>query len=744
LASDANLSEAIPPEGNDILRAASADADGTAAPSEGQTGLATLIALARHHGLDLSLARLTHLHPTHDEPEPESLAAIARKEGLQSAVHRGDLRALASFAGAVPFAVRLDNGAYAVVVRVAKEGVPEEADFLVYNPRAPEAGVFKLSPADFARHWSGDIVLVRRKYTITDESQPFGLRWFFPEFWRQRDLFRNVVAAALILHVLGLAVPIFFQIVIDRVLVHMSFSTLEVIGFAVIVALGFDAIMTWLRGYFVLRASTRIDMRLARITFSHLLGLPIGFFEQSLAGVVTKHMQQASQIREFLTGRLLSTMLDLPVLVVFLPILFLYSAKLATLVLATTLVLAGIIALLIGPFRTRLRRLYRAEAERQSLLVETIHGARTVKALSLEPRRQQAWEDSSAAAVRTYIDVRQISLAADTISHLIEQLLTVGIIVVGALQVMKKEMSIGELVAFNMLAGRVTGPILQMVGLVHHVQEALMSVKMLGEIMNRPVEKNLSSGLTTPIKGEITLERVSFRYPGVQRPTLDRLSVTIPAGALIGIVGRSGSGKTTLSALLQGLYFPEEGQLRIDRQNIRDFDLSYLRGQIGVVPQDPFLFRGSVRDNIRIARATASFDEIVQAAQLAGASSFIEELPQGYDTLLEEGGSNLSGGQKQRLSIARALLRNPPILILDEATSALDPESEAIVVRNLAAIAGGRTTIVISHRLQTIRNSDFIIVMDEGKIVDQGNHDQLLSRNLLYRQLWTQQMGRPS
>jgi subfamily B ATP-binding cassette protein HlyB/CyaB len=526
--------------------------------------------------------------------------------------------------------------------------------------------------------------------------------------------------------------------------VHMSVSTLEVMATGVLIAIAFDAVMSWLRGYFTLRASTRIDMRLARITFRHLLGLPIGFFEQSLAGVVTKHMQQASQIREFMTGKLLSTFLDLPALIVFLPILFLYSVKLALLVLGVTLIMAGIIAILIGPFRIRLRRLYRAEAERQSLLVETIHGARTVKALSLEPRRQQAWEESSALAVRTYIDVRQISLAADTISHFVQQFMSVAIIIFGAIEVFNKDMTVGQLVAFNMLAGRVTGPILQMVGLVHSVQEALMSVKMLGEIMNRPVERNLATGLTTPIRGEITLEKVSFRYPTSQRPTLDRLTVTIPAGTMVGIVGRSGSGKTTLSALLQGLYFPEEGQLRIDRQNIRDFDLSYLRGQIGVVPQEPFLFRGSVRDNIRIARATASLDEIAQAAQLAGAAAFIEELPQGYDTLLEENGSNLSGGQKQRLSIARALLRHPPILILDEATSALDPESEAIVVRNLAAIADGRTTIVISHRLQTIRNSNFILVMDEGRIVDQGSHDQLLARNLLYRQLWTQQMGRPS
>jgi ATP-binding cassette subfamily B protein len=455
-------------------------------------------------------------------------------------------------------------------------------------------------------------------------------------------------------------------------------------------------------------------------------------------------MQQATQIREFLTGRLLTTFLDLPVLIIFLPILFLYSTKLALLVLGACMVLAAVVALLIGPFRTRLRRLYRAEAERQSLLVETIHGARTVKSLSLEPRRQQAWEDAAASAVRTYIEVRKISLAAETISQFVEKLLTVLIIVFGTFEVFNKEMTVGQLVAFNMLAGRVIGPILQLVALTHYVQEALMSVKMLGEVMNRPMERNLASGLTSPIKGEITLEKLSFRYPSMQRPVLDRVSLTIPAGSMVGIVGRSGSGKTTLSSLLQGLHFADEGFLRIDGQNIRDFDLSYLRGQIGVVPQDPFLFRGTVRDNIRISRPTASFEEITEAARLAGAGPFIEELPQGYDTVLDENGTNLSGGQKQRLSIARALLRRPPILILDESTSALDPESEAVVVRNLASIAGGRTTIIISHRLQTIRAANFILVMDEGKIVDNGNHEQLLARNLLYRQLWSQQMGRVS
>ncbi|MBV9330234.1 MAG: peptidase domain-containing ABC transporter, partial [Alphaproteobacteria bacterium] len=434
-------------------RIAASTLGGQSSGPENQTGLLALIALARHHGVDFSLARLIHLHPVAGEPDAETLAKIARDEGLKSAVHHAGLRDLPHFSKAAPFAARLGNGAYVVVVRVAEPSSAEDT-FLIFNPRVPEAGVFSLPAGEFARHWTGEIVLIRRSYALTDEGQPFSLRWFFPEFWRQRDLFGNVIAAAMVLQVLGLAVPIFFQIVIDRVLVHLSYSTLEVFGFGVFVAIVFDAIMSWLRGYFLLLGSTRIDMRLARTTFRHLMGLPIGFFERSLAGVVTKHMQQASQIREFLTGRLLSTFLDVPVLLVFLPILFVYSARLAVLVLATTLLLAAIIALLIGPFRTRLRRLYRAEAERQSLLVETIHGARTVKALSLEPRRQLAWDDSSALAVKTYIDVRQISLVADTVSHFIEKLLSIGIIAIGAFEVFNKRMTVGQLVAFNMLAGR--------------------------------------------------------------------------------------------------------------------------------------------------------------------------------------------------------------------------------------------------------------------------------------------------
>jgi len=708
-----------------------------------QTGLKGLAAIARHLELDWSLPRLLHVHGQEAEPDAEQIARIAHAEGLLATVHSVDFARLQRFRKLAPFLARLSNGAYVVVLQTSVTRAAGDAGEMVvlFNPRVPEANLFPIPREEFVAHWTGEIVLLKRPYKLSDTKRRFDLGWFVPEFWRQRPLLRNVVIAAVAMHVLALAVPIFFQIVIDRVLVYLSISTLVVIAVGVVLAISFDAVLNWLRGYFVLRTASRIDIRVAKTTFAHLMQLPIAFFEASLAGVVTKNMQQGSQIREFLTGRLMMTLLDLPALIVFLPLMAWYSVRLTVVVMGVTLLLAGVIAAMIAPYRRRLRRLYRAEAQRQSLLVESIHGMRTVKSLNLEGRRQESWENAAAEAVRTYVQVGKISLAANTFSQFVERGLTIAIVCVGAFLVFGHHLTVGGLVAFNMLSSRVISPVLQLIGLLNNYQEVLISVEMLGDVMNRPTEAT-RRGLTPALHGEIELDNVTFKYPNTDRPALRDISARIPAGGMIGIVGRSGSGKTTLSALLQGLYYPSEGSIRIDGHDIRDIDLAFLRGQSGVVPQEPFLFRGSIKDNIRMGLPTAGFEDIVQAARQAGADEFIQQLPQRYDTELEEGAVNLSGGQKQRLSIARALLRRPRIIIFDEATSALDPESEAIVIRNLAQIARGRTTIVISHRLQTIRNADTILVLDDARLVDNGTHDQLLHRNAIYRQLWMQQTAR--
>ncbi len=719
-------------------------ADGEAVSACDQTGIKALVAVARHMGLDWSLLRLVHVHGRDREPDTAELVRIAQAEGLKARVHHSDWARLERFQKLAPFLVRLVSGGYFVALRLAAQNADGGEQIILFNPRVPEAGQFPVSREDFLKHWSGEIVLLKRVYKLDDSNRRFGLGWFVPEIWRQRALLRNVVLAALAMHVLALAVPIFFQIVIDRVLIYLSISTLVVIGIGVVLAILFDSTFNWLRGYFVLRTASRIDIRLARTTFRHLMSLPISFFDTSRAGVVTKHMQQGTNIREFLTGRLLATLLDFPALIVFLPLMAWYSVTLTVVVLLVTLLLGGVIAVMLGPYRRRLRQLYRAEAQRQSLLVESVHGMRTVKSLNLEPRREETWDNAAAEAVRTYVQVGKISLAANTFSQFIEKALTVTIVIAGAFLVFGGKLTVGGLVAFNMLSSRVISPVLQMIGLLNSYQETMMSVEMLGEIMNRPGENNGQRGLTPSLSGDIEFDHVTFRYPGSDKPALRDVSLRIPAGGMIGIVGRSGSGKTTLSALLQGLHYASEGSIRIDGHNIRDIDLSYLRSQTGVVPQEPFLFRGSVKDNIRMGLSTASFEDVVQAARLAGADEFIQDLPQRYESELEESAVNLSGGQKQRLSIARALLRCPRIIIFDEATSALDPESEAVIVRNLKQIARGRTTIVISHRLQTIRDADTIIVLDSGAVNDSGTHAQLLERNFVYRQLWSQQHARPA
>ena len=542
------------------------------------------------------------------------------------------------------------------------------------------------------------------------------------------------------MHFLSLASPIFFQLVIDKVLTHQSETTLWVLAAGIALALAFDSIFGYLRQMLTLAATNKIDMRLTRRTFAHLLSLPIDYFETTTAGVVTRHMQQLEKIRNFLTGRMFFTALDTMALIIFLPILFAYSVQLAWVVLLFTALIAAVIGGMVPTYQRRLNALYTAEGQRQAMLVESIHGMRTVKALAIEPSQRRIWDQRSAEAITMHFRVGRVSITGNAITDFLGKLLPVVIIVLGAQQVFDQTLSVGALIAFQMISGRVTGPLIAMVGLVNEYQETALSVRYLGEVMNRQPEGRVGAGGLRPqLDGEISFDQVSFTYPGATGAALNKASFTIPAGSVVGIVGRSGSGKTTLTKLIQGLYPLQEGLVRFDKVDAREIDLSHLRRQIGVVLQENFLFRGTVRENLSATKPDASFEEIVAAAQAAGADEFIERMPKGYDTLLEENAANLSGGQKQRLSIARSLLSKPSILILDEAASALDPESESIFIRNLSRIAVGRTVVMISHRLSTLVNAHAILVMQNGQLVDSGRHSDLLERCETYQSLWNQQ-----
>ena len=710
-----------------------------------QSGLKALAAVARHMGLDWSLLRLMHVHGKDVEPDAAHLVRIAQAEGLQASVQRLDWTRLSRFQKLTPFLAPMDNGGWFVVLKVgdAARGENGEDQILLFNPKVPEANLFAVSRADFTAHWTGEIVLLKRVYKLDDTNRRFGLGWFVPEIWRQRALLRNVVIAALAMHVLALAVPIFFQIVIDRVLIYLSISTLVVIGIGVVLAILFDSTFSWLRGYFVLRTASRIDIRLARTTFRHLMSLPISYFDGAagrrhhqayaagLADPRIPHRQAAVHpARPAGAG-------DLPA---------------ADDVVQCAPDAGGdggdraaglVIAVMLGPYRRRLRKLYQAEAQRQSLLVESVHGMRTVKSLNLEPRREEAWDNAAAEAVRTYVQVGKISLAANTFSSFIEKALTITIVVAGAFLVFSGHLTVGGLVAFNMLSSRVISPVLQMIGLLNNYQEVMMSVEMLGEIMNRPGENSGQRGLTPAYHR---------RHP--LRPRHVPLSRQRAAGAEGCIAAHSrrqhGGHRRAAAArarprcrrCCRACIMPAKAPSALTAIISAISTWAICAARPAWCRRSRSCSAARSRTISAWACPLPSFEDVVEAARQAGADDFIQDLPKRYDTELEESAVNLSGGQKQRLSIARALLRQPRVIIFDEATSALDPESEAVVVKNLKQIARGRTTIVISHRLQTIRDADRIIVIDAGSINDVGTHDELIGRNFVYRQLWQQQHAR--
>ncbi|QEG23455.1 peptidase domain-containing ABC transporter [Mariniblastus fucicola] len=714
-------------------------------PRGKHTSLQCLALVARHHGIDVSADRLIHDYSLEfDEPSLKRVLRIGKDTGLKIRHSRLTWKQLCKLDQAFPVMIRLENGNYVIAVgmRESDEAGDTVKQIAVFDPLAGDEGFIFLSQEKFEKSWKGEVILAKKKTSLLKQNQKFSLRWFIPEVIREWRSFFNVGLAAIFIHLIALVVPLYFQIVIDKVLVNYAQATLQVLTVGICIALIFDAILGYLRSYLLLYATSKIDVRVATRTFGHLMRLPLNFFEHITAGVLTKHMQQTSQIREFLTGSLFLTLLDSTALIIFIPILLYYSVPLTIVVLIFAALLGVNIGVLLIPYRTRLEALYHAEGERQAMLVETIHGIQTVKALSMEPVQRKHWDDSSAQAVAMHFRVGKISIAATTISKLLEKLLTVTVVWFGASLVLGKELSVGELVAFQMISGRVTGPLVQLVSLVHSYQQCALSVRMLGTVMNRDEEPGIGRGLRPMIDGEMQFEGVTFRYDPTAAPALEDVSFDIPRGKITGIVGRSGSGKTTLTRMIQGMHQPQSGIIRIDKLDMRELDISHVRQNIGVVLQDNFLFRGSIRDNIAMAKTNASFQEVVYVARLAGAAEFIERMPQSYDTMLEENGSNLSGGQKQRLAIARALLKEPKILIFDEATSALDPESEAIIQRNLKRIAKGRTVVVVSHRLTTLTDCDQIIVMERGRIDMIGTHQQLLQSCKVYQELWYQQTGR--
>lgn len=590
----------------------------------------------------------------------------------------------------------------------------------------PGSGPMWVDLCDFEASWSGELIYLAPKDVDRAAAQRFDFSWFIPAVVKYRRLLTEVLLISLVLQLIGLATPLFFQVVMDKVLVNRATSTLDVIATGLLLAILFDAALTALRGYVFAHTTSKLDVELGARLFRHLLSLPIAYFQSRRTGDSVARIRELEQIRSFLTGNALTLVMDLLFSVIFIGVMFWYSPKL-TLVVVLSIPAYGLLSLVFTPIlRARLNEKFNRGAENHAFLVETVSGMDTVKAMAVEPRWIQKWERQLAGYVGAALKSTMTAQAASVGVTLISKLVTLGIMWVGAWRVMNGELTVGELIAFNMLASQVSNPILRLAQLWNDFQQVGISMQRLGDILNAHPEVSGRRGRLPRIEGSIEFDQVSFRYRPGTPEVLRGLSFSVAPGEILGVVGRSGSGKSTITKLIQRLYVPERGRILVDGHDLAIIEASSLRDQIGVVLQENTLFNRSVRDNIALSQPQAPLEEVVAVARLAGAHDFICELPEGYDTIIGEQGTGLSGGQRQRIAIARALIKNPRILILDEATSALDYESERLIQDGMERICRGRTVIVVAHRLTAVCDADRILVMERGQIAEVGTHKELL------------------
>jgi ATP-binding cassette subfamily B protein len=705
------------------------------------TSLRALAVVASRLGMDINVDQLRRrfaLEP--GEPDIPTLVALARELGLEAQALHIKFEELPRLGKALPAILRAKDGG-ALILEDARTDPAKGTVAIIRDPAASDDAVLAIDELHLTEVWEGEAILIKRVHSVADEQQPFGIAWLAAQVLRERKLFRDIAAASLVSTVFALAPPFIFMIVLDRVLTGRSYSTLNVLVGAILIMLLFETILVFLRRKLTQVATTRIDGRLNLYIVEKLLKLPMDYFERTPTGKTLSDLGQVWRIRNFLTGQLFGAFLDAVPLVGLIPAMLILDWRLALMAFALTGIIFVIVSVYLKPIGRLYGKVISAEQAKSSHLVETIYGIRTIKSLALEGRRRREWDRRVADATAAQHALGLMVNYPQTLSLPFERLIYSGCLAVGAYMVLVNPGTInpGALVAFAMLSMRLAQPLVRIAQLQQDLAEVRGSIAQVASVMNVVPEETRANGLRLPIKGEVSFKDVRFRYlPGAPY-ALEEVSFTVPAGTMLGIMGRSGSGKTTVTRLLQRLNASYEGMIKIDGMDLREIDLMHLRTHIGVVPQENFLFSGSIRENISMAKPDASFAAVVRAAQLAGAEEFVERLPRGYDTALEEGATNLSGGQRQRLALARALLIDPPVLILDEATSALDAESEAIVSANLKRMAKGRTVLSISHRLSMLVECDAILVLERGKVYDLGTHEELLQRCDIYKHMWHQQ-----
>jgi subfamily B ATP-binding cassette protein HlyB/CyaB len=716
---------------------ASADAEPVdpAAQPAIDSGLMCLVTAARLLGIPADYQQLKRAFAVSDAPvNTIDLLRAAKELGLKAKQTRTLAAKLAKLS--LPAIIQLTNGQYSVIVKADAERV------LVFDPYKERP--LALTYENLASAWTGAVILLTRRFSLANLEQEFNFSWFIPVIVKFKRFFSEVLVTSFFLQSFGLITPLFTQVIIDKVLIHKGVTTLDILAIGLLMMNVFEGILGILRTYLFSHTTNRVDVILGAKLFNHMLALPLKYFEIRRVGDTVARVRELENIRQFLTGSALTVVLDLFFATVFIIAMIFYSVQLSLITLASLPFFLGLSIFVTPIFKRRLNHKFACGAEVQSYLVESITGIHTVKSLAIEPQLNRKWEGILANYVKASFNTTLLGNMAGNTAQFIQKAANLAILWFGAHLVMDGKLTVGQLIAFQMLAGRVTDPVLRLANLWQDFQQVRLSVERLGDVLNCPREPafNPNRTLLPPLKGHVTLDNLAFRYRIDGPLVLDDISLQIESGTTVGIVGRSGSGKSTLTKLIQRLYIPERGRVLIDGIDLAQVEPAWLRRQIGVVLQENFLFNGSVRDNIAAVEPGASMEKIVQSAKLAGAHEFILELPEGYDTGVGERGTSLSGGQRQRIAIARTLLSNPRILIFDEATSALDYQSERIIQDNLQQICQGRTVFIIAHRLSTVRNADLIVVVEKGRIVEKGSHEQLMRQKGAYCRLYSQQEGK--
>jgi ATP-binding cassette, subfamily B, bacterial HlyB/CyaB len=716
-----------------VVPAASIESEASPESGSGdESGLLALAILLRCHGVAADPDQIRHRVGAARVGVTEILRC-AKDFALKARVQRTSWNRLS--VTPLPGIAVLRDGGFLILGKVIDDNL------LVQRPLSPRPE--PMTQAELEAIWDGDIILMTRRAALTDLSRRFDVGWFLGAVRKYRGLLSEVLLASFFLQVFAVISPLFFQVVIDKVLVHRSMSTLDVLVMGLVALTVFETILGTLRVYLFAHTTNRIDVELGARLFRHLMALPIAYFQTRRVGDSVARVRELENIRQFLTSSALTLVIDLLFTVVFLVVMFYYSTTLTLIVMASFPFYIGISAGAAPLFRRRLDEKFNRGSENQAFLVESVTGVETLKAMAVEPQMQIRWEEQLAGYVAASFRVLSLNNTASQAVQMINKLVVAATLYFGARLVIGGELSVGELVAFNMLAARVSMPVLRLAQMWQDFHQARLSIDRLGDILNTIPEPSFNPGRAAlpPIRGQVTFEHATFRYRIDGPEVLHDVSFSVEPGQVIGIVGSSGSGKSTIAKLIQRLYVPESGRVLVDGVDLAMVDLAWLRRQIGVVLQENVLFNRSIRENIALADPAMPMERVIAAASLAGAHDFILELPEGYDTIVGERGSSLSGGQRQRVAIARALITDPRILIFDEATSALDYESERAIQQNMKRISAGRTVFVIAHRLSTVRHANRIITIEHGRIVEDGTHDELIRSNGRYANLHYLQAG---